>query len=524
MTLDEALQVEAVRWGPIASFPWHDQQLVALREAPDVLCLPAGNQGGKSEVAAGIVGRLVRREGPIYDRLRQPEGRPLKIWVAPQTLDKYKSNWDGRLGERVFAGIKHSVTYSPWTVWRWEDEHGGGELWGKSQDQGWRSFESDVVDLIVFDEEPEDPKLLSSAIVRTATTHGIVVLAYTPLLGLTWTYHTIVEPTQRPAHQLADRYWRTPDNRVAVVQWGMADNPAAAAGGGVERLVHDPTITEAERRARLFGEYGYAEGLIFPELTGLRTDRDSIYLLDTLPADRGYSWTLTVDPNKRHGGLLVAQDHANNRYCVAEHYAEGWPDTVHAKAYTELVKVTGLPAAQVPTFADPGGSGAQAIINLAECDIWASPVPKGPGSVKASIEVVRRLLWPDPTHAHPVTGILGAPRLYFLRSLRSQWTTQGVPFNESRLLWELRQYRQDPGKPPDTPIKALDDVVDPLRYHCLVRPIQPDQATWAATQAEAEARAARTQLDTLSQRASKEFDEATDRLTRPKTQTWRMDE
>lgn len=526
MTDADLVRAEVLKWAPIGRFPWHGQQLLALREAPDVLCLPAGNQGGKSEVAAGIVGRLVRREGPIYARLREPQGRPLKIWVAPQTLDKYKSNWDGRLEQRVFAGIPHTVTYSPWTVWRWEDEHGGGELWGKSQDQGWRSFESDVVDLIIFDEEPEDPKLLSSAMVRTATTHGTVVLAYTPLLGLTWTYHSLVEPTTRPEHQLGDRYWRTRDNRVAVVQWGMADNPAAVAGGGVQALVNDPTISEPERRARLYGEYGYAEGLIFPEFTGLRTDRESIYLVDALPADRPYSWTLTVDPNKRHGGLLVAMDHAGNRFAVAEHYAEGWADSVHAKAYTQLVQVTGMPPAQVPTFADPGGAGAQAILNLAECDIWASPVPKGPGSVKASIELIRRLAWVDPTHPHPVTGILGAPRLYFLRGLRSQWAASGVTYGESRLLWELRQYRQDPrgGKPPDTPLKEMDDLVDCLRYHALVRPIQPDQATWAANQAEAAAQVVRKTLDAASRRASEEYDRAVEQMSRPRTATWRMDE
>lgn len=514
------LEAELDRWRPIAGFPWHGQQLHALREGTEILCLPAGNQGGKTEVAAAVVGRMVRREGPMYARLRNPKGRPLKIWVAPQTLDKYTSNWENRLEERVFRGIEHSMTKSPWPVWRWVDAHGGGELWGKSQDQGWRSFESDVVDLVVFDEEPEDPKLLSSAMVRTSTTNGAIVLAYTPLLGMTWTYHTLVAPTMTDECRVADRYWRSPDGRIAVIQWGMADNPASVAGGGVGRVVNDPTMSEPEKRARLFGEYGFAEGLIFPELTGVATKGDSLYLLDTLPENRAYSWTLTVDPNKRHGGLLVAQDHDNNRYAVAEHYAEGWPDTQHAESYKALVRVTGLDPAQVPTFADPGGAGAQAILNLAECDIWATPVPKGPGSVKASIELIRRLLWVDPNHAHPVTGIKGAPRLYFVRSLRSQWTVQGVPFNESRLLWELRQYRQDPKKAPDTPIKLYDDVVDTLRYHALVRPITPDQAAWSAGQAEQEAQARREKLDNLSQQANLDFDEAVRRLNRPRTQGW----
>ena len=57
---------------PVYGFPWHDKQLAALAASPDVLCIPAGNRGGKTEVAAGIVGLLVRREGPIYARLHKP--------------------------------------------------------------------------------------------------------------------------------------------------------------------------------------------------------------------------------------------------------------------------------------------------------------------------------------------------------------------------------------------------------------------------------------------------------------------
>lgn len=522
MTDLAAIHATLDKWAPVLSFPWHDKQLTALTEAPDVLCIPAGNRGGKTEVAAGIVGLLVRRQGPIYQRLKAPEGRPLKIWVAPQTLEKYTSNWDTRLGARVFAGIKHSSVSSPWVIWTWEDEHGGGEVWGKSQDQGWRAFESDDVDLVVFDEEPQDPKLVSSAVTRTGTTNGIVVMAYTPLLGLTWAYHAYVEPTMKPKYLVGDRHWRTPDNRVGVVQFGMADNPAAVAGGGVERAKADPTMSEPERRARLFGEYGFAEGLIFPELSGITAESGAIYLLDTMPTDRPYGWTLTIDPNKRHGGLLVAQDHDDNRYVVAEHFREGWPDSQHAKAYLGLTRLTGLDAMQVPTFADPGGAGAQAILNMAEVGIWATAVPKGPGSVKASIEQIRRLLWVDPTHAHPVTGVLGAPRLYFLKGLRSEWTVQGVSFQESRLLWELRQYRQDAKKPPDTPIKEADDVTDCLRYHSLMRPISPDQATWAATVAEQQSLAARKQLDRLSQKASTEYDELVAAAKRPRTQDWNL--
>ncbi len=83
--------------GPLVSFPWHEQQLYAMASATNVVVVLGGNQSGKSTVGGGIVSRLVRREGPVYRRLRKPEGRPLKIWVSPHTFEKYKSNWETRL-------------------------------------------------------------------------------------------------------------------------------------------------------------------------------------------------------------------------------------------------------------------------------------------------------------------------------------------------------------------------------------------------------------------------------------------
>jgi phage terminase large subunit-like protein len=505
MEATDALRV-IERLGPLASFPWHTQQQFGLASATNVVQVNGGNQSGKSTVAAGVVSRLVRREGPIYRRLRNPENRPLKIWVSPQSFEKYKSNWEGRLRDEVFRGmdVTHSVEVdyrqTPTPVFTWDDEHAeGNTLWGKSQDQGFMAFESDRVDLIVFDEEPKDPRLYTSAVQRLATTNGIVFLAFTPLLGISWTHGRFYTPTVKDEHRVADRVWRR-GNETTVIEMGMADNPEAVAGGGVARIQNDPGMTEAEKATRLYGKYGYAEGLIFPEFATLTNDADSPYMLDGLPDGRPYSWFLLADPNKRHGGLLSAIDHEGNRYHVAEHYRESVPDRIHAADYKRMMAAHKLNPAHVSTHADPGGAGSQAIINLSDSGVFAQPVPKDAGSVKASIELVRRAAWLDPNHRHPVTGKLGAPHVYFLRTLRSTWKIAGVEYHESRLLWELRQYRQKEPAPPDTPIKELDDVVDPMRYLELVRPFTPLYVD--TTEADE-----RAKLDRLSRKASEEFDE-----------------
>lgn len=247
------------------------------------------------------------------------------------------------------------------------------------------------------------------------------------------------------------------------------------------------------------------------------------YLIPHLPKDRPYSWILTVDPNKRHGGLLTAIDHEENRYYVAEHYLEAAPDSQHAAAYLRMLGALKLrPGRDVACFADPGGAGAQAIINLAEVGLMCQPVPKDAGSVKASIERIRRAAWIDPSHRHPLAddkdlqkgpwahlwGLVGAPHCYFLIALRSEWKLDGVEYKESRLMWEARQYRQKEKGKPDEPVKEKDDLIDPMRYVELVRPFAPKAEDTSGLRE-------RANLDRLSQRASQEFDDLVKRVTKP---------
>lgn len=253
----------------------------------------------------------------------------------------------------------------------------------------------------------------------------------------------------------------------------------------------------------------------------------NLYVIPHLPADRPYSWVMTIDPNKRNGGLLTAIDHEENRYYVAEHYAENQPDSKHAESFFAMLGAFKLrPGRDVSVWADPGGAGAQAIINMAEVGLMAQAVPKDAGSVKASIERIRRAAWIDPGHRHPLAndqqlrksvewghlwGLVGAPHCYFLSSLRSSWTLDGVKYDESRLMWELRQYRQKPNGKPDEPVKEKDDCIDPMRYVELVRPFAPAAADMTAT-------LERRKLDNLSRRAAEEFDELVKKSQQPPPQ------
>lgn len=513
--------------GPLVTFPWHEQQEKALEAATNTVVVIGGNQSGKTTVGRGIVSRVVRREGPVYDRLRKPN-RPLKIWVSPLTLEKFQSNWEKQLIEEVFnhlgqRNVDWKYVSSPQPKFSWVDEYTTwerpNELWGKSTDQGYMSFESDKVDLIIFDEEPEDRRCYTSSKARLSTTNGIIAFTFTPLRGLSWTYNEFYIPVVNPKGKNKDRYkvggrhWKH-GNNITVVQMGMADNPEAVAGGGVARIRNDPSMTEAEKSTRLYGFYGYTEGLIWEDVAGInvRDFGDRPHLINKLPENRQFSWLLTADPNKRHGALLACVDPEGNLYITDEHYAVGVPDRLHAAAYKTMIARWGQKVEDVEIWSDPGGAGAQAIVNLADHGIIAAAVRKDAGSVKASIELVRRALWIDPSHTHPITGEKGAPHLYFLTSLASKWKQDGAEFSESRLFWELRQYRQKDNSPPDTPIKKNDDLVDPLRYLFLARSILPEEEEPDVEKDEMD------KLDSISRAAERDYLDMVERYKKGKRQ------
>ncbi len=274
LTSDESAQLarDLDYLGLLVNFPWHRQQQFALASATNTTVILGGNRSGKSQAALGIVSRLVRREGPIYRRLMAPDGRALKLWVSPQTLEKYISLWEPRLIGQVFNGMKYRYVQSPHHVFTWDDAHASGNtLWAKSQEQGFMAFESDEVDHVTFDEEPADKRLYTSAQQRLATTNGVITFAFTPLLGMSWTHGSFYAPLVKDEYKRADRVWQK-GNAITLIQMGMQDNPSAVKGGGVARLRDDPGISEAEKQTRLFGSYGYAEGLIFPQFAGLKVE------------------------------------------------------------------------------------------------------------------------------------------------------------------------------------------------------------------------------------------------------------
>lgn len=514
---------------PAAYFPVHRIQSWVL-EAPSltenpvrVILVAGGNRGGKSATGKLMWSQIIRRQSPLNAQLRcldmdtgevRPKGDndPLSIWVVPPTLEKARQDWinpsDG-MGLRYWAGdrfLKHEeqpdnviYTNTPGLKDPWEDgdrliKTACDKTLIKSQDQSLLTFESSAVDVALVDEEMEDVKKWNSILLRLATNNGVIAMFYTPLRGLTWSFDRYWKPLVKlgKAEKIADRCWmHTPLKGATVIcaQMGCADNPLARDYAG--EIEADPEMSDAEKSSRLHGEYGFVEGTLIPALAGidilnpLGSHRQ--YVVDALPGQRVQGrvvqgrlsdWYLLADPNKSYGAVLGAMDQDQNLFLVAEHLEESWPNRRHAEAFRAMERrhATG----PVQRFADTGSAGAQSIVDQSDFGMLFSPMPKGAGSVGASVKRLRGLAWVDPLHVHPITGQLGAPRIYFYRpGMVSTYEDKGRTIRGCRTADQIGQARQTDNRsaPPDTPhkdIRSKLDLFDCVRYMVQVASASPE--------------------------------------------------
>lgn len=499
---------------PVSFFPWHKFQRWVLEEAfeaakKDVRIVLAcgGNRGGKSALGKGIFSDFVRRKSLLATKLRTTDRLtgdvrsknstdPVTVWIVPPTLEKARQDWvnpsDGYsikywLGD-LFIDEKKSpdhVFYSRPPGLSMADAkaayaRGDVEVLDKtilkSHDQDLLSFEASAVDLCVVDEEILDQGKWNSILMRIGTSNGTVVMCYTPLHGLSWSYDRYWRPLvkNKLAREVGERAWihdSTKGACVVAVQFGAADNPLATEYSA--EVASDPGMSDAEKSARLYGEYGFVEGALIPALSGLdliAPDTDhKIYVVDELP--KIVEWVLMTDPNKSYGAILTGVDNQGNLFFVKEHLQESWPDRRHAEVFRSWEAKWVRPGTPLQRLADPGSAGAHSIVNMADLGLFFSAMEKGAGSVSASVKRLRSLAWIDPEHLHPITGEMGAPRLYFHRpSLITKYTDAGGRVTLGcRLAEQISMARQTDNQnaPPDTPhkdIRSKLDLFDCARY------------------------------------------------------------
>lgn len=93
----------------------------------------------------------------------------------------------GMLPRKYIRDIKRKNGVKEFADYIVVDRIGGGTttILLKSYEQGRKMFQGIAADLIMLDEEPPDLEIYGECLLRLATTDGIMILSFTPLMGLT---------------------------------------------------------------------------------------------------------------------------------------------------------------------------------------------------------------------------------------------------------------------------------------------------------------------------------------------------
>ena len=161
-------------------------------------CIIAANRIGKSEGVGGYELTLhLTGDYPDWWQGRRFD-RPVRAWAAGTTgqtvrdiiqqklLGDISAIGTGLIPKKLIKSIKRKAGNVPDTIESVEVQHKTGgisRLGFKSYDQKRKAFEGAEKDIIWLDEEP-DQGIYTECLVRTMTTNGLIMLTFTPLMGL----------------------------------------------------------------------------------------------------------------------------------------------------------------------------------------------------------------------------------------------------------------------------------------------------------------------------------------------------
>lgn len=188
----------------------------------------------------------------------------------------------------------------------------------KSYDQGFTAFQGTQQSVVLLDEEPPLP-VYTECVLRTMATGefagGLVLLTFTPLLGLSDTVQQFLPDGQIPEHQSGIQY---------VVQAGWDDVPHLSE---TEKASLRSGIPPYQLEARTRGIPVLGAGVIYPV-------PEADYLIDDCEIPRHWRRAYALDVGwNRTAALWGAYDSEGDTwYLYSEHYRGQAEPSIHATA------------------------------------------------------------------------------------------------------------------------------------------------------------------------------------------------
>lgn len=193
-------EIKLNRLATYRPYDWQKQFHAAGRDHPERM-LMAANRVGKTMSAGAEVAFHLTGEYPEWWEGRKFDA-PVLAWTGSPTnetsRDIVQAELLGGLGQQLGTGWipRGKIIGRPTTrqagvkdvVDKFEVKHKSGGVSVcilKTYEQGWQKWQGTAPHVVWMDEEPDDYKIFSEAQTRILTSQGIVLVTFTPLLGVT---------------------------------------------------------------------------------------------------------------------------------------------------------------------------------------------------------------------------------------------------------------------------------------------------------------------------------------------------
>lgn len=309
-------------------------------------CFMAGNRVGKTETGGGyeLVLHLTGKY-PAWWKGRRFD-HPINSWVAGDTgktvREIIQSKLLGKPGEHGTGLIpadvlerttpKQGVPEAIDTIYVKHVSGGFSQCTLKSYDQKREAFQGTEQDVIWLDEEPP-LDVYTECLMRTMTNDGMLMLTFTPLMGMSETVMSFL-----PGGEITERQ----DGTKCVIMASWDDAPHLTEEAKTQLLASIPPF---QRDARSKGIPQLGSGAIYPV-------PESEFVVDdfAIPDHWPRAYGMDVGWNRTAAPWAAWNRESDTLYLYAEHYRGQAEPAVHAEA----IKARG---AWIPGVIDPASRG-----------------------------------------------------------------------------------------------------------------------------------------------------------------------
>jgi phage terminase large subunit-like protein len=294
-------------------YPWQLEFHNAGKDNPERM-LMAANRVGKTRCAAAESAYHLTGDYPDWWNGKRFD-YPVLVWSGSPTnetsRDIVQAELIGDLGAGLGTGMvpRAKIIGQPQTrqagvknvVESFKVKHRSGGVSVctlKTYEMGWQKWQGTAPHVVWLDEEPDDYKIFSEAQTRTITSHGVILVTFTPLLGMTDLVDHFMSPPKEIAHRIfvkgatwddaphmsdVDKKERAASYRTHEVAARTQGIPMMGRGAifpiSDDRISCDP-FPIPDHFARIKGcDFGYEHAAAGAEIAYDR-DQDIVYVID----------------------------------------------------------------------------------------------------------------------------------------------------------------------------------------------------------------------------------------------------